>query len=48
MNKIISSFIDTQIDSLETPFESEETKTSDTFIFLAHEFAVEKQAQIKR
>ena len=48
MNKIASSFIDTQIDSLKTLFESEETKISDTFIFSAHEFAVEKQAQIKR
>ena len=48
MNKITSSFTDTQTDSSETPFESEETETSNTFIFSAHEFAVKKQAQIKR
>ena len=48
INKIISLFIDTQIDSSETSFESKETKTSNTFIFSAYEFAVKKQAQIKR
>ena len=46
INRIISLFIDTQINSLETLVESE-TKISDIFVFLAYEFIIKKQAQIK-